>query len=681
MILISKFHYLNLKKGKKDENGVIDCLIDSEINDRIIIEETTITDENNVPKLIISRVQSNTNIVCLNGGQSKAGEKVKLNLSFRQVSQFNSVNQKTTFFLAAVSYGNVSSGNTIQLKVYLIKNGNQEEKEASCVSQSNINVINGGRAQADFICNVEGDADDIEIISSDDISGINDNLENYQKSPKKTDEIIEETKNEDSLSVGKILDYSLSENKNKFPPTLIIDDIESNLCNKYGKLTIKGKFDTDIKEKYDFDLTFSYPSATVKCTISNEKKDITSTISCYTKEEFNGDSQVLIEQMTIKKKYKEILFINSFKKDSSISCGNYESIKYRNKESKNNAKYTFLQVNSFKVDTRTNKPSFNLFINSKTRIPLGTSIIITLFININRNRFILRNLEEVEAQAECKSDKEYDIGNAKLTCETIIDNNNNNIDYSKAVGLNIESQDISGIPENADPAQTDIEISQGIVPDYNNELVLKTEIPLITSKSINGDNCQENGNFEIIGETNDNIKITDNFDLLLSVPKVSSSCGLSSNDKDITIKCFTKDKFELQNVYIERQMIQKNGSTLFILTNIESSKEFSCSISSDYKLDTPVVESNPDGGTTNPNPGESSQQSNSKNIRNKMYNSKSSGLSGGAIAAIIIVCIVAVIAVVIFVSLIKSGKIFGLQNKDQIPENNSSTMNAVMYNP
>ena len=337
-------------------------------------------------------------------------------------------------------------------------------------------------------------------------------------------------------------------------------------------------------------------------------------------------------------------------------------------------------MNSFKVDTRTNKPIFNLFINSKTRIPLGTSIIITLFININRNRFILRNLEEVEAQAECKPDKEYDGGNAKLTCETIIDNNNN-IDYSKAVGLNIESPDISGIPENADPAQTDIEISQGKVPDYNNELVLKTEIPLITSKSINGDNCQENGNFEIIGETNDNIKITDNFDLLLSVPKVSSSCGLSSNDKDITIKCFTKDKFELQNVYIERQMIQKDGNTLFILTNIESSKEFSCSISSDYRLDTPIVESNPNGTTTNPNPGKSSQTSSSKNIRNKMYNSKSSGLSGGAIAAIIIICVVAVIAVVIIVSLIKSGKILGLQNKDQMPENNSSTMNAVMYNP
>ena len=143
---------------------------------------------------------------------------------------------------------------------------------------------------------------------------------------------------------------------------------------------------------------------------------------------------------------------------------------------------------------------------------------------------------------------------------------------------------------------------------------------------------------------------------------------------------FTKDKFNSQKVYIEKQMIQNNGNTLFILEKISSNDEFSCSISSDYKLDTPIVESNPNGTTTNPNPGKSSQTS-SNNIRNKLYYSKSSGLSGGAIAAIIIVCVVAVIAVVIIVSLIKSGKILGLQNKDQMPENNSSTMNAVMYNP
>ena len=446
-------------------------------------------------------------------------------------------------------------------------------------------------------------------------------------------------------------------------------------------MTIKGQFDIDINEKYDFDLTFSYPSATIKCTISKEKKNTMVTIPCYSKNDFNGDSQILIEQMTIKKKYKEILFINSFKKQSSISCGNYENIKSKSIEKKNNSGFTFLQMNSFKVDTSTNKPSFNLFINSNKKIPIGTIIIITIFININSNRFILRNLEEVEAQAECKPDKEYDEGNAKMICETIIDNNNNNVDFSKAIGLNIDSDEISGIPENADPAQTDLDISQGIVPDYNNEVVFKTEIPVITGELINGTMCQDNGNFEIYGSTKDNIKNIDNFDLLLSIPQVTSFCSLSSNN-NIKINCFTKDKFNSQKVYIEKQMIQNNGNTLFILDKISSNDEFSCSISSDYKLDTPIVESNPNGNSTNGNnENGSTQPSNNGNIRNKMFNSKSSGLSGGAIAAIIIVCVVAVIAIAIIVSLIKSGKILGLQNKNEIPENNSSTMNAVVYNP
>jgi len=576
----------------------------------------------------------------------------------------------------------MSGRSTIKLKVYLIKNGNQEEKEASCVSESNISIINERKEQADFICTVEGSSDDIIIISSDDISGINDSLEDYQKSPKKTDEIIKETRDLDSSTVGKLYDFSSPEYKNIFPPTLTINDIETNLCNKYGKLTIIGKFDTDINEEYDFDLTFSYPSATIKCTVPSSKINIQTSISCYSKNDFNGDSQILIEYMTIKKKYKEILLIKSFNKETSISCRNYESIKSEKLEKKNTASYTFLQMNSFKVDTITNKPSFNLFIYSTIRIPFGTSIIVTIFININifRNRFILRNLEEVEAQAECKPDKEYEEGNAKFICETIVDDNNN-IDFSKAVGLNIDSEEISGIPENADPAQTDIDIVQGIVPDYNNEVVLKAEIPKITGKSINGTTCNDTGNFEIYGETEHNIKNINNFDLLISVPSVSSFCNVSSNNNNVKFSCSTKDKFNSQKISIEKQMIQKNGTTLFILSNVSSTDEFSCTINSDYKLNTPIVGNSPNETTTDTI--ETTTPIGNRNVKNRFYNSKaSSGLSGGAIAAIIIVCVVAVIAIGVLISLIKSGKLLNLKNKNEILDmNNSSTVNAVVYNP
>ena len=144
-----------------------------------------------------------------------------------------------------------------------------------------------------------------------------------------------------------------------------------------------------------------------------------------------------------------------------------------------------------------------------------------------------------------------------MICETITDNNN--VDFSKAVGLNINTDKISGIPENADPAQTDIEFSQGIVPDFNNEKVLKINIPIITGQSINGIMCQDNENFEIYWKTEDNIENINNFDLLLSIPPVSRFCNVSSNNRNIKFNCFTKDKFSLQKISIEKQMIQNNG--------------------------------------------------------------------------------------------------------------------------
>ena len=56
------------------------------------------------------------------------------------------------------------------------------------------------------------------------------------------------------------------------------------------------------------------------------------------------------------------------------------------------------------------------------------------------------------------------IGNIKLDCIVV-----SNEDLSSAEGLNIDSDEISGIPESSDPAKTDIEIRESIVPDYNDE--------------------------------------------------------------------------------------------------------------------------------------------------------------------------------------------------------------------
>jgi len=297
----------------------------------------------------------------------------------------------------------------------------------------------------------------------------------------------------------------------------------------------------------------------------------------------------------------------------------------------------------------------------------------------------LRNLEEVEATAECTPNKSNDsIGNVKLDCTVISDE-----DLSSAEGLNIDSDEISGIPESADPAKTDIEIENGIVPNYNDENVFKLVLPVVNDAEIDGDNCYNDGTFKIVNgvltqeitKTND----TNNFDVKLSNPISSGFCNISSIDnKNINFNCGSKDSFEINTVSIERQNIQKGNTTLFILNSAESKEPFSCIINSDYKIETiSEINNAQKGNNTEPDqtsiptvPDVPSDKPKRYNFFNK--NGASSGLSGGAIAAIIIVCVAALIIIGVLLGLIRSGKILG-RKKAQFgdPNENSSTVRVV----
>jgi len=343
-------------------------------------------------------------------------------------------------------------------------------------------------------------------------------------------------------------------------------------------------------------------------------------------------------------------------------------------------------MNNFKPAA---KPTFNLFIHSMETLALNVKIIVTVFININR-RMRLRNLEEVEATAECTPNMPNDsIGNVKLDCIVVSDE-----DLSSAEGLNIDSDEISGIPESADPAKTDIEIEKGIVPNYNDENVFKLVLPVVNNAEIDGDNCYNDGTFNIVnGVSTQEITKTDdtnNFDVQLSNPISSGFCNISSTDnKNINFNCGSKDSFEINTVSIERQHIKKGNNTLFILNSAESKEPFSCIINSNYKIEAiseinnAQKENNTESVPTE-NPDDPVVPTDKITKRYNFFNKNgaSSGLSGGAIAAIIIVCVAAVVIIGVLIGLIRSGKILGRKNAQfEDVNNNSSTAEAVTYNP
>jgi hypothetical protein len=289
----------------------------------------------------------------------------------------------------------------------------------------------------------------------------------------------------------------------------------------------------------------------------------------------------------------------------------------------------------------------------------------------------LRNLEEIAADAECTPIKQDSIsGNVKLNCEI-----KSNQDLSSAQILNIESNEISGIPESTDPAKTDIEIKQGIILDYSKDEIFSKEIPIVNSAEIDGTNCHDDGTFKIVnGISNTEIEQTDdinNVDIKLSNPTSSAFCNISlTNNKNINFNCGSKDNFDISTVILERQHLKNENNTLFILNHTESKEPFNCIINSDYQMTIPTTISNETNNTsTEP---DVPKQTSKYNFYSK--NGKSSGLSGGAIAAIILVCCAAVIAIGVLIALIKSGKLLNTKRGELEDFNNSST-NHVVYNP
>ena len=405
----------SLKKGKKDSNQVIECLVDSEINDKIIIEHGVVFDEQNLEIIVIGGIESNEKIKCSNGKLMAANNKVNLNLVFRQVSHFSSKRGKTSFVLNTISPLSVPSRN-VKLKAYLIdKKGIKDEKEITCSFKSIYSIYNEKIYQINFDCSVDGICEDIEIISSEDITGINNDLEQIQKSPKKTDEEIKKTEKDNDLIVGKLYNFNLPEYINIFPPTLEIEKVESDLCIYHGILILRGRFNKDLQKDYDFDLSLSYPSSTIKCTAPRTNKNKTVSIVCIAQKEFIKSSHFIIEQIMIKKKYKEILFIKSLKSTKTITCSNFNKLNEKKIQKRKKSKFTFLQICNYK---KAQKPTFNLFIHSLGKF-VEKNLRITIFINRNLR---LRNLEETETEAECTLNKQNDSsGNVKLDCITISD--------------------------------------------------------------------------------------------------------------------------------------------------------------------------------------------------------------------------------------------------------------------
>ena len=649
----------------KTENVTIICETNEKFNQSIKISQNIIMDGKK-ESFIMEKYESDENSECMNYKIKIVEQKMNnpYPILFRQMCNFKPRDKnKYSFFFAGLTDKKLPPNHIIKMIVYIfIKSGNEirkQEKEIDCNLTSQIEPENGQFTQADFNCNLDSDEDieDIEIISSPNVTGIED-LEDYQKSPQKTDEKIGETKNVNEIGIGKVLNFSIETQKTKRVPVFEILSMNHKNCKDKGKIRVKGNFSENIENKFDFVIPLSYPDSSIKCSAPKINASTTVYIDCKVQKEFRNKQNLIIEPRVIKKKNREVLFLKKYNYPQDLTCSNYNEKFLEISEKKYNSPYTFLQANNF--TRKTGKGIlFHLFLFRFLRDFINE---IPIKIIIIKKPITLRHLEddneEQEDRINCTLKNETEnLGDYICESEKITINDEKDIEQ-----FIIDSDEISGLTEdNTNPIKTDEDIAlNNLVNLSDPEVFNLTKIPIFNTTNITETNCNKAGSFEIKGTIDDDdknvFKTLGDFDIsYINPPDSGALCGYADDHSDID--CKNKEEFNDEKLTIESQFI--NGR--FILNKIQSENRMTCAINSlAYQFSGNQSNAAPSNATIDEETDGPSPYS-SNNIKNRYFTNKNSsgGLSGGAITLIVIVSTVVLVGVGVLVALLKNGFLCG----------------------
>ena len=547
------------------------------------------------------------------------------------------------------------------MKINILIGGIKEEKTSVCTLQKDVEPEEGKQIQGDFKCEVrveENEYTQINFNNSESITISPDNeeitgsseLEEENISPIATDIAINEAKvaqnNTDNnlTDLAECIDYYEEENKIYIPPSFQISSVENlDKCNTEGKFRIKGKFSSDINDQMTFMLPLTFPSSEVKCKVYETKAEEEVEIICKIQKGFKLVDTFVIEDRMIKKRHKEMIFIKNknIPISESIECKDYNSIRLEKVKKKNKLNFSFLQLSKFKPVGK--KAGFFLGITRKNKVqfePIKVSIKVKTIKRLNNLRELQNDGTLEDISVNC---------NINITSETACGLDCLSDDASgtpTSMELNTDDIDITGVPDDADPSQLTNKL------DYSNpdNLKLVDNLPIVNITSIDGSNCEQEGSYTIKGTIESgNLSNYSNVEIPFGFPDSSGLCDITVDNKEVTMKCQNKEKFDASSIILEPTVVQDSeGNHIFKLNNYYSNqKRFSCIIS----VNSVIL--NKEGEPTD------------NNIYNSQYFKKgTSGLSGGKIAAIVICCVLvlAIVAAIIIYSRSKSA------NKSEIEE-------------
>jgi len=654
------------------EEESINCIADNTLEGTIVIEQTIIT--SGAEELFILSNVTAEEMDCGNGLHIKAMEKKDVSISFRQVSHIEKISGTFYFFFAAFVNENLQTPYTIDMNIILNNGEETKEKVATCTLNESVTTPSGETIQGDFNCSCalksgeDFEPEELTVSTNNDKIGGCAELTKEEASPSATDLAIKDSENAES-ELGLTIDYYIEENKNIKPPSLKLSKFDLTPCEGRGKMKITGQFSQDIEEEMTFELPFSFPSSQVKCTVESATQGEDVEISCKIQKtkKYGSFRSFVVEPRLLKKKRKEMLFIEKISDDLSKDyyCQNFNEIKLQRARARKSAPFSFLQLG---------RPSgyarffFMALMKKNTEVAFATRTITFTIIHIKTSRMrLLDETAETPLSLDCSLGNKLDNDNAAvLDCGT---------GKEGLTPVKVDSNDpnIAGLPEDA-PVQTKLN------PDYSqiDNLKLVDNLPTVTINDLTSNNCSLNGSYNIYATSDKDLDFTTkgNITIPFATPDSSGLCiiNVKSDKKTLIINCENTDAFSASEMIIESQVIydEDDATPLFKLTDDYTAPvQFACVIS-DKSLKVPFSNS------TSPETPESSDTSGNKN--KYFRNGSSSGLSGGAIAGIII-GIVAVVAIVgVVIALAKKGVFSGAAASSKVPIESNSTLNRFGVN-
>jgi len=649
------------------EEESIQCLADKELEGNMIIEQTVIT--NGAEELFILSNITTDNMKCGNGLHIKASEKINVDISFRQVSHIELISNRFYFFFAAFVNANLPASYLIDMNVILTKGEETVERVATCTLNEAV-TSSGEKTQGDFNCTVALESgEDIPVgnltisTNNDKIGGCAE-LTKEEASPKATDDAISDSSNAES-ELGVVVDYYLESNKNTKPPSLTISAFDLSRCGNNGKIKVTGTLSQAIDEEMTFELPFSFPSSKVKCTIepTNETQNVEMSCKIQKKKKIGGFKQFVVEPRLLKKKRKEMLFIESksINLNQEYKCENFNELKLKRAKARKSSPFSFLQLG------RPSGYGYFFFLalmkRSSSAMFTSTTFTITVVYSASSRMRALEETKEEDQILTCTVGETAD-NSGVFNCgdgkESIVPLKIDLID-DQVAGIN----DLVNVEKNPNP-----DLSQ------KGNLTLFNNLINVTITNLTSNNCSGNGSYIIQAEAESELNFTSksNITVPFSTPDSKGLCvvNVKSDKKSITMYCENTDAFTVSEMIISDVVIydEDDVTPLFkIKDDYTAPVQFACAIS-DKSLKVPFSPN-----YTDPNSVEPSGTGNARFFRN----GSSGGLSGGAIAGIVVSCVAVVAIVGVLIALAKKGIFSGAASGTSTIDNTSS-LNRLGYN-